>query len=85
MWNPYCEHKSASVCYTVKATCTVVKSVKYAMWCATLACGKVAVEGSVVKPDDQVNTKAVFVSELKPVRKVIGKYYPKLNTTEFFL
>lgn len=72
--SPYCENKCADVCYTVKATCSKTKNVKYEKWCPKLTCGKEAVEGSAGKPGDQVDTKAIFVSESKPVRKVIGKY-----------
>lgn len=71
--NPYCENKCDKVCFTVKASCTKVKSVKYAKSCATLTCEKEALVGDAGNPGDHVSEKELFVSESKPVRKVYGK------------
>lgn len=62
------------MCYTVKAACSKVKSVQYEKSCAKISCGKEVVEGNAAKPGDQVDTKAIFESESKFVRKIIGRY-----------
>lgn len=72
--HPYCENKCADVCYMEKATCSKVKTVQYPKWCAGHSCGEEAVEGDGSKPGDHVSTKAIFLSESEPVRKIIGKY-----------
>lgn len=72
-----CERKChvvcKKVCYTIKANCHSTRTYKFAKFCPKLVCNRPMVTGDSTKPHPYVSSRKVFVSETKPIKKIIGK------------